>query len=189
MPALSLLRIFDALNRKLICIMEKILCLIVFMLSCFTIHAQSQNQQEEIKALVQRVDSLEHELSYLKLSYDLNALNTDISMFINELNIKSIDIQMNIVNREFYHAYSDLFQKYYEAVEGKKQSMSGYIEVTKRYYFMNIMTNPYSKIELDALNAKYDVIVEAYESLENSMDMLKLIIDKYNAHLQAFLKP
>lgn len=169
--------------------MEKILCLIVFMLSCFTIHAQSQNQQEEIKALVQRVDSLEHELSYLKLSYDLNALNTNMSMFANEVSIKSTDIQMNIVNREFYPAYSDMYQRYYEACQDQKQSFSSLIESTKRYYFLKVMTYPYSKVELDALEAKYGVIDRAYKTLEGRMGLLKLIIDKYNAHFQAFLKP
>ena len=134
------------------------------------------------------VDSLEHELSYLKLSYDLNTLNTDISMFVNEVSIKSADIRMDIVNREFYPAYSDLLQEYYESIEGKKQAFSGLIESTKRYYFVKVMTYPYSKVELDALEAKYRVMDRAYKTLETAMGLLKLLIDEYNEYVQALSK-
>lgn len=35
--------------------------LLVLMLSIFSVNAQSQNSQEKMQTLVQRVDSLEHE--------------------------------------------------------------------------------------------------------------------------------
>lgn len=52
--------------------MNKFLCSLVFVLSFSSVHAQSNDSQKEIQTLVQRVDSLEHELSYLKLTYELN---------------------------------------------------------------------------------------------------------------------
>lgn len=58
--------------------MNKFLCSLVFVLSFSSVHAQSNDSQKEIQTLVQRVDSLEHELSYLKLTYELNTLNSDI---------------------------------------------------------------------------------------------------------------
>ena len=65
--------------------MKKIFCtLLVLVLSIFSVNAQSQNSQEEMQTLVQRVDSLEHELSYLKLTYELNTLNSDMKLFLNE---------------------------------------------------------------------------------------------------------
>ena len=71
--------------------MKKIFCtLLVLVLSIFSVNAQSQNSQEKMQTLVQRVDSLEHELSYLKLTYELSTLNSDMTLFTNEINIVSI---------------------------------------------------------------------------------------------------
>ena len=81
--------------------MNKFLCSLVFVLSFSSVHAQSNDSQKEIQTLVQRVDSLEHELSYLKLTYELNTLNSDITMFANEVYTKSIAIQLDLYNRNF----------------------------------------------------------------------------------------
>ena len=75
--------------------------LLVLVLSIFSVNAQSQNSQEKMQTLVQRVDSLEHELSYLKLSYELSTLNSDITLFSNEINIKTLEIQLDLYNRNF----------------------------------------------------------------------------------------
>lgn len=61
--------------------MRTVLSFLVSVLSFISIQAQSQNSQMEMQALVHRVDSLEHELSYLKLTYELYTLNSDIIMF------------------------------------------------------------------------------------------------------------
>lgn len=161
------------------CIMEKILCLIVFMLSCFTIHAQSQNQQEEIKALVQRVDSLEHELSYLKLSYELNTLYTDMTMLTSQVEIKLSDIKMDIYHRNFNPQFVDMYQRYYESCQGQKQAFSKNIEATKELFFLKVMTHSYSETELSVLNASYERIDKVFESLETTIDYFKAIADVY----------
>ena len=56
--------------------MNKFLCSLVFVLSFSSVHAQSNDSQKEIQTLVQRVDSLEHELSYLKLTYEFKGGKT-----------------------------------------------------------------------------------------------------------------
>lgn len=100
-------------------------------------------------------------------------------MFINELNIKSIDIQMNIVNREFYPAYSDMYQRYYEACQDQKQAFSKNIEATKELFFLKVMTHSYSETELSVLNASYERIDTVFESLETTIDYFKAIADVY----------
>lgn len=45
--------------------MNKILFSLVFVLLSFQTYTYAQNSQEDLRALVQKVDSLEHELSYL----------------------------------------------------------------------------------------------------------------------------
>lgn len=145
----------------------------------FSIHAQSQNPQAEIQILVQRVDSLEHELSYLKLTYELNTLNSDISMFTNEVYIKSIAIQLDIYNKNIDLRLGDAYQRYYKACQGKKQAFSKLIEAKKNIFAVKVITYPYSESELNTLMASYKVINDAFNLLENSMDLLKITIDTY----------
>ena len=78
--------------------MNKIIISFIFALSFFTAQAVSQNDKKDIStiSLSQKVDSIEHELSYLKMSYELSSLNNDITMFANEIYTKSLAIQLNI---------------------------------------------------------------------------------------------
>ena len=96
--------------------MRKFLFFLVCGLSSISIQAQSQNSQMEVHALVHRVDSLEHELSYLKLTYELYTLNSDITMFANEVYTKSIAIQLNLYNRNFNSKLGQSYQQYYESL-------------------------------------------------------------------------
>lgn len=100
--------------------MNKFLCFLIFVLSFFSIHAQSQDSQEKVQILIQRVDSLEHELSYLKLTYELNMLNSDISIFTNEVYSKSIGIQLNLYTRNFDSRLYESYDDYYESCQSKK---------------------------------------------------------------------
>lgn len=68
--------------------MKKLLFLCLFALTFCSGFAQSQKPQENNQVLVQRIDSLEHELSYLKLSYDLYTLNSDMKMAASEIYAK-----------------------------------------------------------------------------------------------------
>ena len=145
--------------------MNKFLCSLVFVLSFSSVHAQSNDSQKEIQTLVQRVDSLEHELSYLKLTYELNTLNSDITMFSNEVYTKSIAIQLDLYNRNFNSKLGDAYQQYYETCQRKKQSISELIEAKK------------------TLKASYNVINDAYDSLGKSMELLEIVIDTYNKFL------
>ena len=75
--------------------------LLVLVLSIFSVNAQSQNSQEKMQTLVQRVDSLEHELSYIKLSYELYTLNNDLSIFNKDIGVRTNAIQINIYTHNF----------------------------------------------------------------------------------------
>ena len=52
--------------------MKKIFCLLLCVVSFTAVMAQSKNQQEEKPTLEQRVDSLQHELAFLKAKYELD---------------------------------------------------------------------------------------------------------------------
>lgn len=159
------------------------LCPLVLVLSIFSVNAQSQDSQEEMQTLVQRVDSLEHELSYLKLTYELSTLNSDMTLFSNAMDIKSLEIQLNLYNRNFNSQLGYAYQRYYKSCQDKKQSISELIEAKKTLYLIKVITYPYSESELKTLKASYNVINDAYGSLGKSMELLKIVIDTYNEFL------
>lgn len=163
--------------------MNKLLYSFVFVLSLFSAHAQSQNPQEEIQTLVQRVDSLEHELSYLKLTYELNALNSEIKMFANEVYSRYIAIQLDLHNRNFDFQLGDSYQQYYETCQLQKQSISELISAKKISFTLTIITHPYSENELNTLKASYNLIDNTYNTLEYSLKLLKMTINAYNESL------
>lgn len=157
--------------------------LLVLVLSIFSVNAQSQNSQEKMQTLVQRVDSLEHELSYLKLTYELSTLNSDMTLFSNAINIKSLDIQLNLYNRNFNSQLGYAYQRYYKSCQEKKQSISELIEAKKTFFVLKVITYPFSESEMNTLKTSYNVIDNAYESIETSMELLKIVVDAYNKSL------
>ncbi len=157
--------------------------LLVLVLSIFSVNAQSQNSLEEMQTLVQRVDSLEHELSYLKLTYELSTLNSDMTLFSNAIDIKSLEIQLNLYNRNFNSQLGYAYQRYYKSCQEKKQSISELIEAKKTFFILKVITYPFSESEMNTLNASYNVIDNAYESIEKSMELLKIVVDAYNKSL------
>lgn len=157
--------------------------LLVLVLSIFSVNAQSQNSQEEMQTLVQRVDSLEHELSYLKLTYELSTLNSDMTLFSNAIDIKSLEIQLNLYNRNFNSQLGYAYQRYYKSCQEKKQSISELIEAKKTFFILKVITYPFSESEMNTLKASYNVIDNAYEAIETSMKLLKIVVDAYNKSL------
>ena len=157
--------------------------LLVLVLSIFSVNAQSQNSQEKMQTLVQRVDSLEHELSYLNLTYELSTLNSDMTLFTNEINIKSLELQLNLYTRNFNSQLGYTSQRYYKSCQEHKQSISKLIEAKKTFFVLKVITYPFSESEMNTLKAGYNVIDKAYESIENSMEVLKIVVDAYNKSL------
>lgn len=162
---------------------KRFYALLVFVLSIISVNAQSQNSQEEMQTPVQRIDSLEHELLYLKLTYELSTLNSDMTLFINEIDIKSLGIQLNISNRNFNSQLGYVYQLYYKSCQEKKQAISELIEAEKTFFVLKVITYPFSESEMNALKAKYKVIDKAYESIGKSMELLKIVMDAYNESL------
>ncbi len=157
--------------------------LLVLVLSIFSVNAQSQNSQEKMQTLVQRVDSLDHELSYLKLTYELSTLNSDMELFSNAINIKSLDIQLNLYNRNFDSQLGYAYQRYYKSCQERKQSISELIEAKKTFFVLKVITYPFSESEMNTLKTSYNVIDNAYKSIETSMELLKIVVDAYNKSL------
>lgn len=165
--------------------MKRLFGIIIFLLSLFAMYAQSnqpllETSQDGFKTLVCKVDSLEHELSYLKLKYDLNTLNSDLSISANEVYSKSLGIELNVYKRNCDSGLLKAYKSYYESCQSKMEAFSDLIENNKRFFYLKVVTGYYSDSELKSLRASYDVIDAAYENLERSVEMLKLMIEAYS---------
>ncbi len=159
--------------------MKKFLCYLVFGLSLLSVHAQTQNPQDEMQTLVSKVDSLEHELSYLKLTYELYTLNTDLKIFANEVYAKTVGIKLDLYNRNFDSGLGDAYQYYYDSCKAQMQAYSELVDAKKKLFTMKITTFPYTETEKNSLIASYNVIDNAYESLESSVKLLKIVVGLY----------
>lgn len=162
--------------------MKKAIILFLFVLSISTIHAQTQFETQ-VNQLEQKVDSLEHELAYLKLSSTLKSLNTDLTLFSNELSIKILEIQANSYNGFLSTSMSKAYKEYYRAVVAKNNSYKEYLQTIKAFFASRILTFPYTQMELETLFSDYNVIEKGYDSVEKAMNLLKVTIDahsKYN---------
>lgn len=163
--------------------MNKFLYSILLVFSSFSVYAQSKDSIGEIQTLVQRVDSLEHELSYLKLIYELKTLNSDIAMLKYEIDIKSNSIQLLIYNENFDAELYESFQEYYEFSQRQKEAFFELINATKESFTMRIITYHFTEKEMNILMSNYEVIGLAYNSLESSMNVLKFVIETYGKFL------
>lgn len=163
--------------------MNKFLFSLVLTLLSFPTYACAQNSQEELRALVQRVDSLEHELSYLKLNYDLKTLNNDINMFANEVYANYIGIKLDLYLRNFDTRLGEVLRQNYKAYKEKQEAISGLVEITKQSFNLKILIYPYSEKELNVLKSSYDTIDTAYDTLKGAMNLLKIVVDAYNESL------
>ena len=143
---------------------------------------QGADSTKEI-SLTQRIDSLEHELSYIKLSYELYTLNNDLSTFKNEIGIASNAIQINIYTRNFDYELYKSYKDNYEANKDKLLSFQELIEAKKTYFWLKIITYPYTENEKKMLLLSYTTIDKGYSALESSLKLMKVCLDMYKDSL------
>ena len=98
--------------------MKKIFCLLLFVVSFTAVMAQSKNQQEEKPTLEQRVDSLQHELAFLKAKYELAQLNSQMQMYSYGFDIKVNAINIDRARKIFESRLATAFQSDYESFKG-----------------------------------------------------------------------
>lgn len=170
---------------------RKSLALIVVLLCTTITYAQEDNSSfmvapadstKEI-SLTQRIDSLEHELSYIKLSYELYTLNNDLSTFKNEIGIASNAIQINIYTRNFDYELYKSYKDNYEANKDRLLSFQELIEAKKTYFWLKIITYPYTENEKKMLLLSYTTIDKGYSALESSLKLMKVCLDMYKDSL------
>lgn len=162
--------------------MNKVIFIVFLVFCAIPMSAQSNSSivQSEMNADTQRVDSLEHALSYLNLSYELGRLSTDLTIFSNEVRIFSLGIRLDLATRNFAYQLRTGNRQYYESCLERKQSYCDLIEAKKNFFALMLITHSFSESELGTLMANYNLINDAFQLLEKSVNFLKITIDAYN---------
>lgn len=134
-------------------------------------------------SLIQRIDSLEHELSYVKLSYELYTLNNDLAVLKNDINITTNNIQIDIYRQNFNYRLYKAYKDNYELNKEKLLLLQELIENKKTYLWHKITIYPYSENEKNLLLSSYMLIDNGYSALESSLKLMKVCLDIYKESL------
>lgn len=132
-----------------------------------------------MQALVQRVDSLEHELLYLRLSYEINSLYADINLFANDLYTQSIAIELATYTGNFDTALAQACQMIYEQYLLKKESTSKLIAAKQIFLVSKASPEILSEKELSLLLEQGSALDTAFKAVEAASNKLKTAIDGY----------
>ena len=122
------------------------------MLFAFSANAQSQDDKQQMQVLSQRVDSLAHELSYLKLTYEINELNSDLIQFKDDVSITALNVQLNLYNRNFDRELGRAYQENLKSCENQRKSFDNLVKAKKDMFAISIHTLQFTDIELNILN-------------------------------------
>lgn len=160
--------------------MTKLLYSIAFVLFFLPINAQAKDAQTEIQSLIHKVDSLEHELSYLRLEYELNKYLSDLNMLANEVRTVKIEILSSFYNKDFNKRMGNSYIKLYESYLNKTNVYHELVEKIKHFLKLKFVSSSYTTTQKDNIMATSNLIGRAYDVLEKTMNVLKEAIDLYN---------
>ncbi len=167
----------NPINRSVVNKLITILFLLFFFAS--SAKAQSQDNQQQVQALVQKVDSLAHELSYLKLTYEINTLNSDLISFKNEVYTTALEVQINLYTRNYNRSLGRAYRDNYKSCENRRKSFDELIKAKKKMFALMIYTQEYTTNEINVLISSYELIGDILDSLDSSMSLLKNMTDTY----------
>lgn len=170
---------------------KRALVLIVTLLYTPIVYAQKEDSSSIVApadstkgiSLIQRIDSLEHELSYIKLSHELYKLINDLAVFNNNIGITINRIQIDIYGQNFDYKLYKAYKDNYAVNKNKLLSLQELIEIKKNLFSIKITTYPYSEKEKDLLLTSYMTIDNGYSALESSLKLMKVCLDMYKESL------
>lgn len=157
--------------------------LLLFLLLAFSITVTGRAQNTEstqmsVDSLATKVKTLEHNLDYLKVTYELNILRCELNIAASEANIKSLQMKMNIYHSskfdiDLYNSYCD----WHQSAISQKESFSRLIEAKKSLAVMTIFSSNFTNDETDLLIQTCGVIDKAFNSYEAALNMVQKVLD------------
>lgn len=162
--------------------------LILFTICLFTtipfqIRAQSPEEQSDIRALTQRIDSLENELAYLKIFNEVRSLYNDIYKLNTDIKISSINVEYYISNKFFKKRYWEVIRDYYKQCEKSLKTYKERVDKTSMLMIGNILVNSFSEDEIGILTGTIRLAENLCSQVESSLNIYKISIDTYEEGL------
>ena len=159
--------------------MIRLFCSILLAITAFPLNAQVQTSQDEMRAIVQKVDSLEHELSYLKLSYELETLYTDMTIFSNEMYGRATDIRLMRLSGNYDSELAESYEGYYNSCKRKKQSIDELADIKKKNATLAIMYYPYTEDEFELLIRRLKMLDYVSNVVDDTLIVLRESLNAY----------
>lgn len=156
------------------------LLLLIFGLSVYAQQAECiQECRNDIQQLVQKVDSLEHQLTYLNLCYELDILHLNIQDSTNEIYSHSQSLQMNVVAHYYRKKELDSKTEYYQSFKYNYIKKQELFDALKEFYMVSKIANKFSDSEIRLLNMRIQLIENDFDVLKSNMYLFKTAIEGY----------
>ena len=161
--------------------MKNIFCLLLFVVSFTAVMAQSKKQQEEKPALEQRVDSLQHELAFLKAKYELDQFNSEMQIYTCDIRISIHSMQITSSMKIFDSDLVASYQSTYESAERFIKISKERLDAFKVLIAFESMAYSFSDSEAGELKSKI-------ETLDSNLNILDKYLYVYETSLDIYKK-
>lgn len=158
---------------------------IVFFVPFLFAQAQTSviDSLEKSSTLINRVESLEHELSHLKLSYELDKLAMDIQLCQLDISKNVTDIRYALSQKFFKKKLASAFEEEYEASRTSVQSLKDRVCLMESKIEDDSNLYSYEESEKVQLTLRLVYIRLLMKSFEPSLNVYESTVDYYKDKL------
>lgn len=159
------------------CLIYIVITTLIFVLPLGT--KAETNTDSKIEELSVQVDSLNHQINYLQMSFEAYVLNTDLKIFIQNVKSEIEDMKMRIYHRNCDRDMYGKYNRLYDAFRDNLEATKGLIEVKQRLCHAMMITGEWSEEENSVLTKSFNITKGLYKQAELLLDMMKDYIDLY----------
>lgn len=146
------------------------------------IFAENDNHSK-LDSLNSQIEILSHDLDYLRLTYEIYALNTDLKILTMEIGNQIKDIKMSIYHRDFdwkmYKQYKELYNAYQKNLISTKEL----IAAKQQYFLVKALSSNLTENEKSLLSRSHGMTEGIYNQAELSIEMMKSALDIYYKYM------
>lgn len=134
--------------------MNKVLVLVVVLLSILPLKAQKKEIEIEYASLTSQIDSLERKVDFINLEFEIYCLRNDIITSVNNMDIKALDMQLGLLLGKVDNDFKKAYNRYYDSCLIEEETFYKSIEVKKEFLTSKIIGNKISSCEIFIINGR-----------------------------------
>ncbi len=163
--------------------MRRLILILICALGMVPMHinAQTSNEKALIDALAQKVDSLEHELKYLYLSFEFKSFYNTIYQLNKDVEIRTIKVDYFIDHKHFTKKYWEVCLEEYKGYMRNMETLKAALELMQNSFGLYKII--FSEAETENLSLILKMAENMYLQVENSLNSYKRSIDYYRDEL------